>query len=91
MGSRSRAINIHSTAAQVKAILENVQTIGVVNVARTETIQSTVAPLSRFGVVFTVTFVSNKGDIPSMLVRWVLRPTRAVLHCKLLNFIGLQL
>jgi hypothetical protein len=70
MGSRSRAINIHSTAAQVKAILENVQTIGVVNVARTETTQSTVAPLSRFGVVFTVTFVSNKGDIPSMLVRW---------------------
>lgn len=68
MGSVSRAINIHSTAAQVKAILEDVQTIGVVNVVRSETNQSTVAPLSRHGVVFAVTFVTNAGDVPSMLV-----------------------
>jgi hypothetical protein len=75
MGSVSRAINIHSTAAQVKAIMEDVQTIGVVNVVRTETTQSTVAPLSRYGVHFTVTFVENKGDVPSLLVS-ALRSTR---------------
>ena len=52
MGSVSRAISIHSTAEEVKAALEDVHTIGVVSVVRTDLTQSTVAPVSRFGVQF---------------------------------------
>ena len=70
MSYSSIAISYDASVNEMKTALEGIKTIDEVTVTREEVPMSTVAPISRHGFLWNVTFTSvrQSGDIPSMLV-----------------------
>ena len=68
-GNASEPIYTTASAAEMKALLESVPTLGSVDVTREQLVQSTVEPVAEFGVAWHVTFTSARqaGDAPSLL------------------------
>lgn len=58
--SQGATINYYDTAADVRTKLQNLPTVGRLNVTRSENDQ--------FGFTWTITFLTNTGDLPMLVV-----------------------
>jgi hypothetical protein len=68
MGERSRRIDASAPASALQSALRGLSTVSdEIVVTKVYTRQSTVAPISNFGWAWAVTFVSQVGDLPSMV------------------------
>jgi hypothetical protein len=68
MGETTEKIYHNFTAEEMEATLLGLSTVTAISVTKRFTYQSTVAPLSDYGWVWSVTFTAQSGDLPSMLV-----------------------
>jgi len=69
MGERTRRIDAKASTSVLEGALRGLSTVSCdVLVTKQHTPQSTVAPISNFGWYWSVTFVSQTGDLPSILV-----------------------
>ena len=68
MGEVSERIYWDCNANDMKRLLENLSTINEVEVSSNEVLQSSLAPASRAGREWIITFTGHKGNIPSLLV-----------------------
>lgn len=69
MGETSISIPHDATVEQMTTSLQGLSTIGTISVTAKDLTQSTVPPLVRHGRSWTITFLTQEGDLPSMLVK----------------------
>jgi len=69
MGETSVDIKHDASETDVLLALEGLSTISTVAVTAADVTQSTTAPLARHGKVWQVTFTSETGDLPLLLVK----------------------
>ena len=68
MGQISEPIHWDFNSENIKKALENLSTIMEVEVSTNEVLQRSVAPVSRAGREWLITFIRQKGNVPSLLV-----------------------